>query len=71
MAYWWKAELVPGADTAQEDLTSAGLGNRFDDQVAAEEWLSTFYPDLQELGVRLVSLCEGDRLVYGPMALGE
>ena len=35
----------------------------------AETWLGEFYPELREAGVRVVSLYEEDRLVYGPMAL--
>ncbi|GAA2181850.1 hypothetical protein GCM10009785_18620 [Brooklawnia cerclae] len=49
----------------------AGIGMRFDDQAAAEEWLGAFYADLQDLGVSQVSLFEEDRLVYGPMSLDE
>lgn len=71
MSYWWQAELAPGADASPDDLTGAGLGMQFDDQIAAEEWLSGFYLDLQDLGVAQVSLFESDRLVYGPMPLGE
>lgn len=71
MAYWWDAELAADAETTADDLAGAGLGRRFDDQVAAEEWLSDFYLDLQDVGVRQVSLREGDRLIYGPMSLGE
>lgn len=71
MAYWWQAELLPGAELSQDDLAGAGLGMRFDDQITAEEWLSSFYLDLQDLGVTQVSLFESDRRVYGPMSLGE
>lgn len=42
---------------------------RFDDQAAAEAWLTEHYPELQDRGVREVTLCEGDRVVYGPMPL--
>ncbi len=71
MAYWWQAEPAPGTGLTRDDLASAGLGMRFDDQITAEEWLSSFYLDLQDLGVTQVSLFESDRLVYGPMSLGE
>lgn len=71
MAYWWDAELGPDVETTRNDLSRAGLDRRFDDQVEAEAWLSDFYLDLQDLGVTRVSLREGDRLVYGPMPLGE
>lgn len=71
MSYWWDAELAPGAEATTDDLTGAGLGMQFDDQIAAEEWLGNFYLDLQDLGVTQVSLFEADRLVYGPMSLGD
>lgn len=71
MSYWWDAELAPGATATEDDLTGAGLGLRFDDQRAAEEWLSSFFLDLQDLGVVQVSLFEVDRLVYGPMPLSD
>ena len=51
MAYWWHAELAPGSEASADDLAGAGLGMRFDDQPSAEEWLSSFYLDLQDLGV--------------------
>ena len=71
MSYWWDAELAAGAEATEDDLTGAGLGNRFEDQQAAEEWLGAFYDDLADLGVARVSLFEEDRLVSGPMPLGE
>lgn len=49
MAYWWYAELAPGSEASADDLAGAGLGMRFDDQPSAEEWLSSFYLDLQDL----------------------
>lgn len=71
MAYWWQADLAPGSETTPDDLQGAGLDQRFDDQISAEEWLSLFYLDLQDLGVTQVSLIEADRVVYGPMPLAE
>jgi hypothetical protein len=71
MAYWWHAELAPGSEASADDLADAGLGMRFDDQTSAEEWLSSFYLDLQDLGVTQISLFEADRLVYGPMSLAD
>ncbi|MFB9620065.1 hypothetical protein [Brooklawnia cerclae] len=71
MPYRWHADLAPGTETTPDDLVCAGIGMRFDDQAAAEEWLGAFYADLQDLGVSQVSLFEEDRLVYGPMSLDE
>lgn len=64
MAYRWR--LVPGCDDS-DLLTVADRG--WDDQALAEEWLTAFYPELQDAGVETVSLFEEDRLVYGPMPL--
>lgn len=41
----------------------------FDDQSAAEEWLSEHWRDLADAGVDEVTLsCDGE-VVYGPMSL--
>ena len=45
------------------------VGEDFDDQAAAEAWLTDHYEDLLDQGTRAVTLCEGDREVYGPMSL--
>lgn len=42
---------------------------RFATQAEAEAWLTEHYPDLQDAGVREVTLMEEDRVVYGPMGL--
>jgi hypothetical protein len=41
----------------------------FDDQVAAEDWLSTNWPDLLDGGIEEVTLMHADELIYGPMSL--
>lgn len=69
MAWYWDAELGAGADVTPDDLTGAGIGQRFEDQAAAEAWLTENYLELTDLGVDQVSLYEEDRLVYGPMSL--
>lgn len=69
MAWYWDAELVAGAELRDDDLVGAGIGRRFDDQAAAEAWLTESYLGLSDLGVDQVSLYEEDRLVYGPMSL--
>lgn len=66
MSYRW--EPASGS-FAISDLEAAGLLQKFDDQVAAEEWLSLFFDDLIGQGVAGVSLYEEDRLIYGPMSL--
>lgn len=66
MSYFWKP--VSGA-FVESELLAAGLAPRFDDQVAAEEWVGLFFDDLLEHGVEEVSLHEEDRLLYGPMSL--
>lgn len=66
MTYRWQ----PTAGIfAESDLDLAGLRPTFDDQEAAEEWLTHFFDELLEQGVSEVSLYEEDRLVYGPMSL--
>lgn len=69
MAWYWDADLTPGADATTDDLTGAGVGRRFEAQDEAEAWLTESYLDLVDLGVDSVSLFEEDRLVYGPMSL--
>ena len=66
MSYFWQP--TAGAYSADE-LASAGLDHRFDDQTSAEEWLALFFDDLLGHGVTEVSLYEEDRLIYGPMSL--
>ncbi|MDO5533608.1 MAG: hypothetical protein Q4F65_03015 [Propionibacteriaceae bacterium] len=61
--FHWVAEPAP------TDPAEAGLGQEFPTQADAEAWLSASYEDLADAGVDAVSLCEGDRVVYGPMSL--
>ncbi|MBB1483657.1 hypothetical protein H5392_07250 [Tessaracoccus sp. MC1865] len=66
MSYRWQ----PTSGTyAESDLAAADLAKTFEDQAAAEAWLTLFFDDLLEQGVSGVSLYEEDRLVYGPMSL--
>ncbi|HNV10038.1 MAG TPA: hypothetical protein PKN27_01715 [Propionibacteriaceae bacterium] len=71
MGWFWTADPAPGAALTHDDLEGAGVGQRFETQKLAEQWLTAFYPELLDLGVTGVSLFEEDRLVYGPMALDE
>lgn len=41
----------------------------FDDQAAAEQWLSAHWRDLLAAGVDEVTLLCADEVVYGPMSL--
>lgn len=41
----------------------------FADQQSAEDWLGDSFEDLQDQGVGMVSLVDGERIVYGPMYL--
>lgn len=66
MSYWWRP-TAGEFDVA--DLAAEGLLPRFEDQAGAEEWLGTFYEDLQDGGVSEVSLFDQERLIYGPMSL--
>lgn len=66
MSYRWKPV---GGTFVESEVADAGLNRSFDDQVAAEEWLSLFFEDLVDHGVAEVSLYEEDRLIYGPMSL--
>lgn len=54
---------------AEPDADGVGLDQRFGSQADAEAWLSSSWMDLSDAGVRVVTLCEGDRVVYGPMSL--
>lgn len=67
MAWSWRAD--PLMVESQPGLQRLGFGDPFDNQLAAEAWLTANYPALTDLGVQAVSLYEEDRLVYGPMNL--
>lgn len=45
------------------------IEQRFDSQAEAETWLTSHYEALRDDGVGAVTLCEEDRVVYGPMSL--
>ncbi len=63
MAYSWALLPEPSDDSR------LNLEVDFADQGSAETWLTAHYLELDELGVREVSLYEEGRLVYGPMSL--
>lgn len=60
---------VPAPQLTPDQLQALGLQQSWDDQGAAEAWLTGSYPDLLDAGVTAVSLVEEDRKVYGPMSL--
>ncbi|MDO5628618.1 MAG: hypothetical protein Q4G43_09890 [Mobilicoccus sp.] len=65
MSTWiWRCEDGSGAPL-QTDANPTG----FPSQAEAEAWLSEGWEDLADAGVEQVTLCEGDREVYGPMSL--
>jgi hypothetical protein len=45
------------------------IEQRFATQAEAEAWLTAHFEELQAEGVSAVTLCEADRVVYGPMSL--
>lgn len=63
-AWCWRFE---GADGSEVDNEHAGA--TFPSQSDAESWVGEVWRELAEQGVAAVTLFEGDRLVYGPMAL--
>lgn len=63
MAYSWALFPEPSDDAG------VNLELDFADQGSAETWLTEHYLELDDLGVREVSLYEEGRLVYGPMSL--
>lgn len=63
--YRWE----PSPELPSEALQALGLQRSWQEQSAAEAWLTEAYSDLLDAGVTAVSLLEEDRLVYGPMSL--
>lgn len=66
MSYRW----VPTAgEFSQAELAEQELLPTFEDQAAAEQWLSESYEELLHHGVLAASLYHDEHLVYGPMGL--
>lgn len=65
----WQAKLAEGSFSTVEDLAEIGLGQEFDTQDQAEEWLGEYFAELADLDVAEVSLYSGGQLVLGPMSL--
>jgi hypothetical protein len=62
VAYRWLYQDGEGHETA-------GPQQRFEDQVAAEDWLGQAWQDLLDNGVLQVTLLHDEAEVYGPMSL--
>lgn len=65
MAWTWRYEDRHGAPLERPELPAEA----FPSQADAESWLGEHWRGLLEAGVDQVSLCEEDRVVYGPMSL--
>lgn len=63
MPWTWQHEAVDG--TPAEPARS----QEFPTQADAESWLGETWRELRESGVAQVTLCEDERVVYGPMPL--
>jgi hypothetical protein len=64
MDWNWKYTDASGAEVVSP------LGDQgFPTQADAETWVGETWQELLDGGVEAVTLCEGDREVYGPMGL--
>ena len=64
--WWWKLHDTAGTDaTVPEEYAN----QRFASQADAESWVGEIWAELAAAGVDSVTLCEHDRVVYGPMSL--
>jgi len=64
--WWWPLHDVLGADARVPEEYS---DQRFASQADAESWVGEIWAELAAAGVDSVTLCEHDRVVYGPMSL--
>lgn len=69
MAWLWRYLDADGSAFVDDDGQPAGGAAQFPNQADAESWLGEHWRELAESGVDSVVLLEGDREVYGPMAL--
>ena len=63
-SWWWK---LHGGDG--QEIQPAEGRQEFPTRADAESWVGECWADLADDGVASVTLFEGDREVYGPMAL--
>jgi hypothetical protein len=66
MAWMWQYTRVAQDDSGDEPLVRA---DSFPTQSDAETWLGEQWRELRAAGVVSATLLDGDRVVYGPMAL--
>ena len=64
--WWWKLHDAGGTDARVPEEYS---DQRFASQADAESWVGEIWAELAAAGVDSVTLCEHDRVVYGPMSL--
>ena len=62
----WHLEDKAGEEVTVDDEYA---GQRFPTQAEAESWVGEVWAELADQGVDAVTLYEGERRVYGPMAL--
>lgn len=65
----WHWRLLDSAGLPVAATTAMAANQRFPSQSDAETWLGESWRELAAEGVAAVTLCEGDREVYGPMSL--
>lgn len=56
-------------DNVEASVSQEFAEQRFASQADAESWVGEIWADLAAVGVAAVTLCEHDRVVYGPMSL--
>ena len=66
MAWTWRYEAADGSQVQPE---GAPEPESFPSQSDAESFIGESWRELLDAGVQQVTLFEGDRKVYGPMAL--
>jgi len=66
MAWIWRYEAPGGSAVVPEGVPAP---EAFSSQSDAESFIGESWRELLEAGVTQVTLFEGDRKVYGPMAL--
>ena len=66
MAWTWRYERPDGSVAEPQDV---GVPAHFPSQSDAESFIGESWRELLDGGIQQVTLFEGDRKVYGPMAL--